>query len=97
MTKKIILDPRSSSFVGGRSINLALSNRGRRALREVGLEEEIISSGVSMKGRLIHTTSGYQKSILYDGRTSQVQFNYYLLYNYVNCCFSVFTPFRENF
>ena len=34
-------DIRKASLVGGRSINLALSNRGLRALHLVGLEEEV--------------------------------------------------------
>ena len=39
----------------GRSINLALSERGLRALAGVvGLKEEILSGAVLMKGRSIH-------------------------------------------
>ena len=34
-------DFRDASFVGGRSINLALSNRGWRALDKVGISEDI--------------------------------------------------------
>ena len=38
-----------------RSINLALSHRGRCALRRLGLEKEVLKFGVPMKGRAIHT------------------------------------------
>ena len=34
-------DIRVASFTRGRSINLALSHRGRQALRAVGMEEQV--------------------------------------------------------
>lgn len=45
-----------NSSAGGRSINLALSERGLRALREADLEleGEILRGAVPMRGRLIH-------------------------------------------
>jgi kynurenine 3-monooxygenase len=39
---------------GGRSINLALSDRGLRALREVGLDDKVTSLMIPMKGRMVH-------------------------------------------
>jgi len=50
-----------------RSINLSLSERGRAALREIGLEDEIVSIGTKMFGRMIHkpTESGDCFSIPY--------------------------------
>lgn len=47
-------DMRAVGFVGGRSINLALSNRGLRALDEVGLAEEIKSVAIPMHRRVMH-------------------------------------------
>lgn len=47
-------DMRSNMLGGGRSINMALSNRGIRALNEVGLAEHMKQSAVPMNGRLIH-------------------------------------------
>ena len=38
----------------GRSINLALSRRGLKALEKVGLSEEVISHCIPMPGRMIH-------------------------------------------
>lgn len=51
-------DMRSHMLGGGRSINLALSNRGLRALGEVGLTVQTKLNSVPMKGRLMHDLSG---------------------------------------
>ncbi|KAG7213542.1 hypothetical protein KM043_002800 [Ampulex compressa] len=51
----------------GQSIDLALSTRGREALRAVGLEEALVDShGISMRGRMIHDRQGGLKEIIYD-------------------------------
>ena len=47
-------DIRIDKNAGGRSINLSLSERGRAALRGVGLEQEIINIGTKMTARMIH-------------------------------------------
>ena len=47
-------DMRQSTIDGGRSINLALSNRGIRALEEIGLAEVIKRTAVPMHGRIMH-------------------------------------------
>jgi len=39
-----------------RSINLALSHRGRSALKKIGLEAEVMKFAVPMRGRAIHTS-----------------------------------------
>ncbi len=51
-------DMRTNFLGGGRSINLALSNRGIRALEEVGLADEMKKHSVPMKGRLMHDVEG---------------------------------------
>lgn len=51
-------DMRKSDYVGGRSINLALSNRGIRALTEVGVAEEIKAVSIPMHGRVMHDVQG---------------------------------------
>lgn len=43
----------------GRSINLALSNRGLRALEEVGLAGEIKKVAIPMHGRTMHSREGH--------------------------------------
>ncbi|XP_058810783.1 kynurenine 3-monooxygenase isoform X2 [Phymastichus coffea] len=51
----------------GVSIDLALSVRGREALRAVGLEDTIINEhGTPMKGRMIHFQDESLKEIIYD-------------------------------
>src|SRR5258708_22806985 len=47
-------DMRRLTVDRGRSINLALSNRGIRALDEVGLAEEIQKVAIPMHGRTMH-------------------------------------------
>ena len=51
-------DMRSAMLGGGRSINMALSNRGLRALQEVGLAAHLKQSAVPMNGRMIHDIQG---------------------------------------
>ncbi|XP_026757612.2 kynurenine 3-monooxygenase [Galleria mellonella] len=65
-------DIRKTPQVRGRSINLALSVRGRRALKDVGLEQHIIEEhGIPMKGRRIHRLDGSTYVIPYDARNNQ--------------------------
>lgn len=51
-------DMRNVEISAGRSINLALSERGLTALRAVGLEEEIRELCIPMPGRMIHSQAG---------------------------------------
>lgn len=51
-------DMRKESISAGRSINLALSERGIRALRSVGLLDPIMEIAIPMKGRMIHDKAG---------------------------------------
>lgn len=51
-------DIRKNEFDEGRSINLALSTRGLRALKEVGLAEEIKQMAIPMHGRMMHGQDG---------------------------------------
>jgi kynurenine 3-monooxygenase len=47
-------DPRAENFVGGRSINLALSTRGIYALEHLGIADEVLKHAIPMRGRMIH-------------------------------------------
>jgi kynurenine 3-monooxygenase len=47
-------DPRAGNFVGGRSINLALSTRGIHALEQLGIADEVLKHAIPMRGRMIH-------------------------------------------
>ena len=51
-------DRRKQPMDGGRSINLALSNRGIRALDEIGLANVIKQTAVPMHGRMMHDLQG---------------------------------------
>src|SRR5215203_4981113 len=64
-------DMRRETTPAGRSINLALSNRGIAALREVGLDEYMLAEAVPMYGRMIHSTGGGTKLLPYSGRRGE--------------------------
>ena len=51
-------DPRAGNFVGGRSINLAVSTRGIHALQQLGIADEVLQHAIPMRGRMIHDKSG---------------------------------------
>jgi len=51
-------DPRTSAAVAGRSINLALSARGIRALRHAGVFAKVEELLMPMRGRIIHDERG---------------------------------------
>lgn len=51
-------DMRKNRMSAGRSINLALSDRGWRGLEGVGIDDEVRKIGIAMKGRTIHNLDG---------------------------------------
>ena len=51
-------DPRARGFIGGRSINLALSTRGLNALERVGMADRVLAEAIPMRGRMMHSASG---------------------------------------
>src|ERR1700675_2435565 len=59
-------DPRAGNFVGGRSINLALSTRGIHALQQLGIADEVLRHAIPMRGRMIHDKSGNLHFAPYD-------------------------------
>ena len=52
------MDMRSHIMGAGRSINLALSNRGIWALEEVGLAQQLKENAMPMHGRMMHDPTG---------------------------------------
>jgi len=64
-------DMRRAEIAAGRSINLALSDRGIAALREVGMDEYMLAEAVPMLGRMIHSVSGDTKLLPYSGRKGE--------------------------
>ena len=65
-------DMRKEKVDGGRSINLALSDRGLRGLEMVGVKEKALGLVIPMNGRMIHDTSGNQSFFSYSGRPGEV-------------------------
>ncbi|XP_078672663.1 kynurenine 3-monooxygenase-like isoform X1 [Branchiostoma floridae x Branchiostoma belcheri] len=63
-------DIRTMEIVRGRSINLALSYRGRQALKKVGLEDQVVQDGIPMYARMIHDLNGTLRPIPY-GKSDQ--------------------------
>jgi kynurenine 3-monooxygenase len=57
---------------GQRSINLALSWRGMKALEEVGLLQKVLESAVPMHGRFIHPLKGSNYTQPYSSHPDQV-------------------------
>ncbi|MDR0181602.1 FAD-dependent oxidoreductase [Lysobacter arvi] len=51
-------DPRVQGYGGGRSINLALAERGRHALRLAGADDAVMQHAVMMRGRMVHFLDG---------------------------------------
>lgn len=65
------VDMRKTGIAAGRSINLALSDRGIAALRAVSMDEYMLSEAVPMYGRMIHSVSGETKLLPYSGREGE--------------------------
>ena len=64
-------DLRKEDISAGRSINLALSNRGIKALKMVGLENKVKSLCIPMHGRMLHDKRGNTKLSKYSGRDGE--------------------------
>lgn len=65
-------DMRKTGVAAGRSINLALANRGIRSLEEVGLMPEIGKLIIPMKGRMLHDEKGGLTLVPYGHRPHEV-------------------------
>ncbi len=53
-------DPRKAGADAGRSINLALSDRGWRAMKKAGVEDVVRKIALPVKGRIMHDHAGNQ-------------------------------------
>ena len=65
-------DPRLRAYEGGRSINLALAERGLHALRQAGLQDVVMAQSVMMRGRMVHATDGSTQLLRYGRDDSEV-------------------------
>lgn len=64
-------DMRLKEMSAGRSINLALSDRGITALSKVGMDEYMLKEAVPMLGRMLHCVNGDTKLLPYSGREGE--------------------------
>jgi kynurenine 3-monooxygenase len=65
-------DPRLAGYAGGRSINLALAERGRHALRLAGADDAVMQHAVMMRGRMVHFPDGRTELLRYGRDDSEV-------------------------
>ena len=61
-------DLRKVNISAGRSINLAFSDRGNKAMKLVGLEEKVKALCIPMYGRMIHDNKGNTFQSNYSGK-----------------------------
>lgn len=66
------LDPRVKQQSAGRSINLALADRGIHALKVAGVYESVASLLIPMSGRRVHDMSGHTQYVPYGQRAHEV-------------------------
>ena len=52
-------DLRELGYERGRSINLALAERGRHALRQADADDAVMAQTVMMRGRMVHFADGH--------------------------------------
>ena len=65
-------DPRIAGYAGGRSINLALAERGLHGLRLAGMTDTIMDLAVMMRGRMVHHRDGHTELLRYGRDDSEV-------------------------
>ncbi|TDK23475.1 FAD-dependent monooxygenase [Luteimonas aestuarii] len=65
-------DPRLHGYAGGRSINLALAERGLHALRQAGTDDAVMRQAVMMRGRMVHPLDGQPELQRYGRDDSEV-------------------------
>ncbi len=64
-------DLRKVDISAGRSINLAFSDRGIKAMRMVGIQEKVEPLCIPMNGRMIHDKEGNTFMSNYSGRSHE--------------------------
>ena len=65
-------DMRATAISAGRSINLALANRGIRPLEELGLMQQVRDIIIPMTGRMLHDEQGQTLLVPYGHRPHEV-------------------------
>ncbi len=64
-------DLRTTDISAGRSINLALSDRGLKAIKMVGMTDKVLPFCIPMYGRLMHDIEGNTFASNYSGRDGE--------------------------
>ena len=65
-------DMRKTGIAAGRSINLAVSARGLKALEQVGLRDKVMSIAIPMGGRMVHDAQGNTSYVPYGQKDDEV-------------------------
>lgn len=65
-------DMRKANISAGRSINLAVTARGLKALEEIGLKDDVLKISIPMRGRMIHDTEGKTSFLPYGQKEDEV-------------------------
>lgn len=65
-------DMRQAGYIGGRSINLALSYRGWKALKQIGLDDAVSKMVIPMHGRMIHDLKGHTQLTPYGSKGENI-------------------------
>jgi kynurenine 3-monooxygenase len=65
-------DMRKAKVEAGRSINLALTSRGLKALTEVGLADEALKLAIPARGRMLHDAEGNTTFVPYGQKDDEV-------------------------
>lgn len=65
-------DPRNAAVSGGRSINLALANRGIHALERANLMDRVRPALIPMAGRMLHDEDGRLTLVPYGNKPHEV-------------------------
>ncbi len=65
-------DMRRVDISAGRSINLAVTSRGLKALEEIGLKQAVLDIAIPMRGRMLHSLEGQTTFVAYGQRDSEV-------------------------
>src|SRR5438874_2422297 len=65
-------DMRKENIPAGRSINLAVTARGLKALEEVGIKADVLKIAIPMKGRMIHDSEGKTSFLPYGQKKDEV-------------------------
>lgn len=65
-------DMRKTGVAAGRSINLAVSARGLKALEGVGLRDKVMTIAIPMGGRMLHDVQGQTSYVPYGQKDDEV-------------------------